>query len=51
MDKLTFSAVSRNYFNLPIWVAKHQGILTDEGPGADKRSEHGVASAEIQRPR
>jgi ABC-type nitrate/sulfonate/bicarbonate transport system substrate-binding protein len=31
MDKLTFTAVSRNYFNLPIWVAKHQGMLADEG--------------------
>jgi ABC-type nitrate/sulfonate/bicarbonate transport system substrate-binding protein len=31
MDRLTFTAVSRNYFNLPIWVAKHQGILADEG--------------------
>ena len=31
MDRLTFTAVSRKYFNLPIWVAKHQGILADEG--------------------
>jgi ABC-type nitrate/sulfonate/bicarbonate transport system substrate-binding protein len=31
MDKLIFTAVSRNYFNLPIWVAKHQGMLADEG--------------------
>ena len=31
MDKLTFTAVSRNYFNLPIWVAKHRGMLADEG--------------------
>jgi len=31
MQKLIFTAVSRNYFNLPIWVAKHRGMLTDEG--------------------
>jgi ABC-type nitrate/sulfonate/bicarbonate transport system substrate-binding protein len=31
MQKLTFTAVSRNYFNLPIWVAKHRGLLADEG--------------------
>ena len=31
MKKLIFAAVSRNYFNLPIWVAKHCGLLADEG--------------------
>ena len=31
MKKLTFAAVSRNYFNLPIWVAKHRGMFTEEG--------------------
>jgi ABC-type nitrate/sulfonate/bicarbonate transport system substrate-binding protein len=31
MDKLTFTAVSRNYFNLHIWVAKHRGMLAAEG--------------------
>jgi ABC-type nitrate/sulfonate/bicarbonate transport system substrate-binding protein len=31
MNKLTFAAVSRNYFNLPIWIAKHRGMLTEEG--------------------
>jgi ABC-type nitrate/sulfonate/bicarbonate transport system substrate-binding protein len=31
MQKLTFTAVSRNYFNLPIWIAKHCGMLADEG--------------------
>jgi ABC-type nitrate/sulfonate/bicarbonate transport system substrate-binding protein len=31
MNKLTFTAVSRNYFNLPIWVAQHRGMLADEG--------------------
>ncbi|MET0674836.1 MAG: ABC transporter substrate-binding protein [Bradyrhizobium sp.] len=31
MKKLVFTAVSRNYFNLPIWVAKHRGFFADEG--------------------
>jgi ABC-type nitrate/sulfonate/bicarbonate transport system substrate-binding protein len=31
MKKLTFTAVSRNYFNLPIWIAQHRGMLADEG--------------------
>jgi ABC-type nitrate/sulfonate/bicarbonate transport system substrate-binding protein len=31
MKKLTFTAVSRNYFNLPIWIAQHRGLLADEG--------------------
>jgi ABC-type nitrate/sulfonate/bicarbonate transport system substrate-binding protein len=31
MKKLIFTAVSRNYFNLPIWIAQHQGMLADEG--------------------
>jgi ABC-type nitrate/sulfonate/bicarbonate transport system substrate-binding protein len=31
MKKLTFIAVSRNYFNLPIWVAKHRNMFAEEG--------------------
>ncbi|MBV9461775.1 MAG: ABC transporter substrate-binding protein [Bradyrhizobium sp.] len=31
MKKLIFNAVSRNYFNLPIWIAQHQGMFADEG--------------------
>jgi ABC-type nitrate/sulfonate/bicarbonate transport system substrate-binding protein len=31
MDKLKFAAVSRNYFNMPAWVAKHAGLFVDEG--------------------
>ena len=31
MTKLTFTAVSRNYFNLPIWIAKHRGLFEEEG--------------------
>ncbi len=31
MKKLIFTAVSRNYFNLPIWIAQHRGMLAAEG--------------------
>ncbi|RJF64967.1 ABC transporter substrate-binding protein [Rhodopseudomonas palustris] len=31
MKKITFTAVSRNYFNLPIWVAQHRRLFADEG--------------------
>jgi len=31
MQKLVFAAVSRNYFNMPIWIAQHQGMFADEG--------------------
>lgn len=31
MTKLIFTAVSRNYFNLPVWIAQHRGMLADEG--------------------
>ena len=31
MKKLIFTAVSRNYFNLPIWIAQHRGMFADEG--------------------
>lgn len=31
MKKIVFTAVSRNYFNLPLWIAKHQGMFADEG--------------------
>ena len=31
MTKLTFTAVSRNYFNLPIWIAQHRGLFEAEG--------------------
>jgi len=35
MDKLKFAAVSRNYFNMPIWVAKHAGHFDAEGLDVD----------------
>ena len=31
MDKLNFACVSRNYFNMPIWIAKDTGLFADEG--------------------
>ncbi len=30
MQKLAFAAVSRNYFNMPVWIAQHQGLFADE---------------------
>lgn len=35
MDKLKFAAVSRNYFNMPVWVAKHAGLFDAEGLDVD----------------
>ena len=43
MKKLTFAAVSRNYFNLPIWVAKHRGMFTEEGLDVAIELHEGVA--------
>jgi ABC-type nitrate/sulfonate/bicarbonate transport system substrate-binding protein len=31
MEKIVFTAVSRNYFNMPVWIAQHQGMFADEG--------------------
>ena len=31
MTGLTFAAVSRNYFNLPVWIAQHAGLFAEEG--------------------
>jgi hypothetical protein len=31
MTKFTFTAVSRHYFNLPIWIAQHCGLFEAEG--------------------
>src|SRR6201991_2522481 len=31
MEKLVFTAVSRNYFNMPVWIAQHQGMFAAEG--------------------
>jgi ABC-type nitrate/sulfonate/bicarbonate transport system substrate-binding protein len=30
MATLKFAAVSRNYFNLPVWIAQHAGLFADE---------------------
>ena len=31
MEKIVFAAVSRNYFNMPVWIAQHQRMFADEG--------------------
>ena len=31
MDTIKFAAVSRNYFNMPVWVARHTGLFEAEG--------------------
>jgi ABC-type nitrate/sulfonate/bicarbonate transport system substrate-binding protein len=31
MQELAFAAVSRNYFNMPVWIASRQGLFADEG--------------------
>ena len=31
MDELRFAAVSRNYFNMPLWIGVHEGFFRDEG--------------------
>ena len=31
MDRLNFACVSRNYFNMPIWIASDAGLFAEEG--------------------
>jgi ABC-type nitrate/sulfonate/bicarbonate transport system substrate-binding protein len=31
MDKLNFACVSRNYFNMPVWIAEDAGLFAEEG--------------------
>ena len=31
MKSMTAGAISRNYFNMPLWIAAHQGMFTAEG--------------------
>jgi ABC-type nitrate/sulfonate/bicarbonate transport system substrate-binding protein len=31
MDAIKVAAVSRNYFNMPLWVGRHQGLFVEEG--------------------
>ena len=31
MDRLSLAAVSRNYFNLPLWIGQHAGLFAREG--------------------
>ena len=35
MTTIKFAAVSRNYFNMPIWVAQHCNLFKDEGIDVD----------------
>src|ERR1700737_5475198 len=31
MEKIAFTAVSRNYFNMPVWIAQQQRMFAEEG--------------------
>src|SRR4051794_34315676 len=31
MDRITLAAVSRNYFNMPLWVGLHEDLFAAEG--------------------
>src|SRR3954454_6397149 len=31
MDRIKLAAVSRNYFNMPLWVGLHEGLFAAEG--------------------
>ncbi len=31
MDRLNFAYVSRNYFNMPVWIAEDAGLFAEEG--------------------
>src|ERR1700736_997961 len=31
MEKIAFTAVSRDYFNMPVWIAQQQRMFADEG--------------------
>ena len=38
MQPLTVAVVSRNYFNLPLWIGLHAGLFAAEG--LDLRIDH-----------
>ncbi|MGI4940843.1 MAG: ABC transporter substrate-binding protein, partial [Janthinobacterium lividum] len=42
MDKLRFAAVSRNYFNMPVWIGVHQGLFEQEGIALEVELHEGV---------
>lgn len=42
MTPLRFAAVSRNYFNMPVWIGVHQGLFRQEGIDLSVESHEGV---------
>jgi ABC-type nitrate/sulfonate/bicarbonate transport system substrate-binding protein len=42
MTPLRFAAVSRNYFNMPIWIGFHRGFFRDEGIDLEIELHEGV---------
>lgn len=46
MDRIKIGAVSRNYFNLPLWIAEHQGLFADEGIEPDIHLIEGIAEVD-----
>lgn len=46
MDTIKIGAVSRNYFNLPMWIAEHQGLFADEGIAPDIHLIEGIAEVD-----
>ncbi|MFT5173090.1 MAG: ABC-type nitrate/sulfonate/bicarbonate transport system substrate-binding protein [Gammaproteobacteria bacterium] len=46
MDSIRIGAVSRNYFNLPLWIAQHCGMFADEHINADVHLIEGIAEVD-----
>lgn len=46
MDSIKIGAVSRNYFNLPLWIAEQQGLFADEGIAPDIHLIEGIAEVD-----
>ena len=42
MALLRFAAISRNYFNMPLWIGVHHGLFRDEGIELDVELHEGV---------
>jgi ABC-type nitrate/sulfonate/bicarbonate transport system substrate-binding protein len=42
MTRLKFAAVSRNYFNMPLWIGVHAGLFRQEGIELDVELHEGV---------
>jgi hypothetical protein len=43
LDTVKIGAVSRNYFNLPLWIAQHCEMFADEHIEADVHLIEGIA--------